>query len=286
MRFFIAATLAVVFACPACWADEESVTASRGAKFATQVEKLLAQTTETTYQHTTKIDEDVGSVHCDCSGLIGYMLRREYPEAYLCLRGEQSPWRKRPLAVTYYETLRSAPTPASASPTSQWTQIQRLKDVLPGDVIAWRKPMIDRGSTTGHVLMVAGRPKVTGNGTIRVRIIDSTRSSKRRGLGSGIKTFTIDSNGRATGVLVGSRRQPWMIAAGRLGEPKKAAREPKDARFIGMDLETAKTTAKNRDLSIRVIRNDGQPIMPGWKIAPQRLNFVVEDGKVVDVHRG
>ncbi|TWU07439.1 hypothetical protein [Stieleria varia] len=74
-------------------------------RFANRMEALLGSLTKTGYQHTTQIDEAKGQVNCDCSGLVGFVLRHTYPEAYVSLRGDEAPWRKHPLSVTYFETF-------------------------------------------------------------------------------------------------------------------------------------------------------------------------------------
>lgn len=261
--------------------DVRSITV--GSEFAQRMEALLASTTETDYQHTTAIDEDKGIVRCDCSGLIGFILRHDYPEAYLSLSGKQAPWRLRPLAVTYYETFVNAG--ANAKPSGPWLQVSQMKDVVPGDIVAWRKKTVKKGSTTGHVCMIAGYPTVLENGLVRVRIIDSTRSSKRTGFGSGVKTFLVDDAGKPIGYVNGSRSVKIQIAAGRL-VPITAMGNPDDADFLSKDISKALALAKAKQLPARIILQDGQPQPVPWKIIPNRINFVVEDGKVIRVVRG
>lgn len=285
MQLFFTATLAItgVFASSACHAQDQLITEKPGSVFASRVEKLLAGTKQTSYQHTTKIDEENGTVHCDCSGLIGFVLRQEFPEAYLSLRGDESPWRLRPLAVTYYETFLEV---GENSEQAEWHQVKTLMDAVAGDVIAWRKPTIERGSTTGHVLMVAGQPKVVADGLVRVRIIDSTRNSTRQGFGEGFKTFTVNKSGKPTGYIVGKKQRTALIAIGRINRSKEPTTDPQDAKFVGKDIEAVNQIAKTLQLKTRIVRQNQTPKTVPWKIDPKRLNFVVEAGKVIRVLRG
>lgn len=278
----VAVALALFLA--TCEAEEQRESGDLGSAFAARVEGLLAATKETSYQHLTSIDEEHGVVLCDCSGLIGYMLRQQFPEAYVSLRGDEAPWRNRPLAVTYYETFVAAGL--QPDEPACWRKISMLRDVVPGDVIAWRKPTIHRESTTGHVLMVAGLPEVVEEGLVRVRIIDSTRSSTRRGFGDGFKTFTVNEAGEPTGYLVGKKRMPWMIAAGRMLDSPSTVIIADDIDFIGKTISEATELAKERKMKWRIIRDQSVPNRVGWKIDTARLNFVIEDNKIVRVLRG
>lgn len=275
-------------------AEDHSNDWARGALFAQRVEDLLAVTKETNYQHTTSIDEKKGIVRCDCSGLIGFVLRHEYPEAYVCLRGKQAQWRRRPLAVTFYETFLAAGQNAKALGASQtglsqagpWQQVVRMKDVVPGDIVAWRKQKLKQGSTTGHVCMVAGYPTELESGHVRVRIIDSTRNSERSGFGSGFKTFLVNEVGEPIGYINGTRITKLQVAAGRLAESTTTEVGSEEADFVGMDVAQAIVLAKDRNLTARIIRQDNEAELVPWKIKPTRLNFIVRHGKVIRVIRG
>jgi hypothetical protein len=87
-------------------------------------EEVLENMKETLYQAKTEIDEEAGSLRCDCSGFIGCVLSNYFPEAYLSLRGTESPWRTRPYSVTYYETFVSSGDEGSG--TGGWRRISRM----------------------------------------------------------------------------------------------------------------------------------------------------------------
>lgn len=254
-----------------------------GTAFAKQVVQLLDATEQTEYQHTTEIDKAKGTVRCDCSGLIGYMLRQQYPEAYVTLRGKLAPWRRRPLAATYYEAFVQA---ENRPQKSYWRRIHRLADVLPGDVMAWRKAEVKKGSTTGHVLMIAGQPELLPNGHIKVSIIDSTRSSTRQGIGQQPRTFVVDSSGKPVAQVMKGQPRKDIIAIGRLVNSKAPTASGTDQSFQGLSLKHAQNRATAQGLESRIIRNDNQPLYVPWKIKPERLNFIVKQGIVVDVIRG
>lgn len=279
------------------FAEDSATEPAVGLKFAARMERLLASMNETVYQHTTAIDERNGSIKCDCSGLVGYVLRQEFPEAYVSLRGQESPWRTRPLSVTYYETFMAAA--ANSNPVGAWQRVIRLMDVEPGDILAWRKKTIERGSTTGHTCMVASRPELQPDGTVRVRLIDSTRSPHANdtrpagttGFGAGLKSFLINDDGEPIGYLSGERRVKVSIAVGRLKALRSIANDPRiakteDSSFVGMTAAAAEKLAEMRQLETRIIRQDGKPQAVKMRVINDRLNFVIEDGRVIEVIRG
>lgn len=259
-------------------------------RLATRIEALLKSLKQTRYQHTTDIDVAEGVVNCDCSGLVGYFLRHEFPEAYVSLKGDEAPWRKRPVAVTFYQTFVSA----SNNPVDSWQRVAKLMDAAPGDVLAWRKKTIKQGSTTGHVCMIAGKPQSAGDGRVRVRLIDSTRSPHeddtrtggKDGMGTGYKTFLVDHDGKCVGYLRGDREVRTQIALGRVIESRAITSHSADKEFIGLTTSQATELAKQRGYSWRIIRKDGKPAVLKWSIQDDRLNFVIERDRVVRVVRG
>ncbi|QDT63589.1 hypothetical protein [Calycomorphotria hydatis] len=270
----------------------ESATSSKqelGAQFADRIKTLMETAKETAYQHTTEIDESRGIVKCDCSGLIGHTLRTHFPEAYVALRGEEASWRKRPVAVTYFETFLASGNGES----NHWRQVHTMTDLVPGDIIAWRKKYLKAGSTTGHVCMVASAPVVLDDETVSVRIMESarrvtgdTRPEGVTGLNMRNKKFIVNKKGEPIGYYVGERKVFAGVSAGRIISSSTSDTLTSDAEFIGKNLNTATMLAKQKNLKWRVIREDGDPKQATWKIANERLNFVVENGIVTKVLRG
>ncbi|TWU56466.1 hypothetical protein Poly51_23770 [Rubripirellula tenax] len=271
--------------------DEVDVSSfNPSAQYIARLESLLTSLKQTQYQHTTEIDETDGSVQCDCSGLVGYMLRQTYPEAYVSLRGEEAPWRKRPLSVTYYESFVSA----EENSGGYWQRVTKLTDAVPGDILAWRKTDVKAGSTTGHTCTIAGKPELVGDAMLRVRLIDSTRSPHendsrsegKNGMGAGFKTFLVDENGGCVGYLVGTRAVMSRIAIGRLVEPKETTSHAEDKDFVGLTTEAVAELANQRKRSWRIIRENGKPKPLRMAINDERLNFVIKNNQVIRVLRG
>ncbi len=275
---------------PVIGEEANTTTTKPGVQFSARLESLFTSLKHTEYQHTTEIDEADGSVKCDCSGLVGFVLRQTYPEAYVSLRGVEAPWRTRPLAVTFYETFVSA----EVKPDGCWKRVKKITDALPGDVLAWRKIKLEAGSTTGHVCTIADQPEPFGEGMVRVRLIDSTRSPHENdsrgegenGMGSGYKTFLVDDDGQCVGYLRGKSRVTSMIAIGRLVQPTAKTSHADDSDYIGMTIDAAIELAKQRKRSCRIIRQDGKLHPIRMSIKDDRLNFVIENNQVIRVLRG
>lgn len=268
-------------------------------EFASRIQELLAATQETSYQHHTEIDEQNGVLHCDCSGFVGFLLRHEFPEHYVSLDGDEAPWRKRPVATTFYETFIAAGESNNHRVT--WQRIPKMMNVLPGDVLAWRKKTIKRGSTTGHVCVIASTPVKQKDGTVRIQIIDSTSVPHENdtrpggnGVGTGERFFLVNSQGEPIGFLRRGRLERFSIAMGRMLDivppedlsTELPATETSDFAFIGLQMIEAVKLAEVQNLEWRIIRKDGRPTPVGWLIRDERLNFVIEKGKIVDLIRG
>lgn len=196
---------------------------SSGSKLIARLEAMLDKMQSTQYQARTQIDESNNSYKCDCSGLVCYLLRDDFPVAYQQLEGVESPWRARPYSVTFYETF----VRAGKEKVDGWERVHKLMEALPGDVLAWRKEKITKGVSTGHTLVIASKPKKEGDGRVRVRVIDSTRKihaddsrpEGSNGVGAGTMWFELDAEGAPVRFYVdgsGKRSQEMMIAIGRL----------------------------------------------------------------------
>lgn len=71
-------------------------------------------------------------------------------------------------------------------------------------------------------------------------------------------------------------------------EPQPAGSESDAAfaEYIGLETEAAGDLAEENDLPWRVVREDGEDLPVTMDFVENRLNFAVEDGKVVDVTTG
>jgi hypothetical protein len=278
-------------------ATEQETKQTPSGQFAKIVETLLADMTVTEYQHDTEIDEDAGVLKCDCSGLIGHVLRRHFPEAYLHVDGKTRPDRVRPLAANYCETFIAAGEKDGEK--YPWKQIAKVEDLRPGDIFAWKKRKIVKGETTGHVLMIQSIPKRQKGGLYRVRVVDSTRSphandtrtSKTLGVGSGEMWLSADEDGRLNGFQVSARSGVSMkniLSAGRIVEVVGATPPLciDDRDYLQLETETARSLADKRGLKSRVIEEDGETHSVTRKVDKTRVNFVIAKGRVIRVTRG
>lgn len=163
-----------------------------------RLEAVERRTRRTRYRHRTRVDVAHGIFEWDCSGMAGWVLRRETPRAARALG------RPRPIARSFARTIARAPTDRARR---GWRRIDHIGDALPGDVFAWERPPGFRSRNSGHVGFVVNRPvRLTGD-LWAVRILDSTsaphqddtrRPGSSGGTGRGTMTFLTDSEGHAT----------------------------------------------------------------------------------------
>lgn len=66
----------------------------------------------------------------------------------------------------------------------------------------------------------------------------------------------------------------------------KNTKKPKAQDLIGMHIDAATTLCKEHDIPSRIVSVDGQPRPTTMDFRPNRLNFHVENGKVVKVTKG
>lgn len=130
--------------------------------------------------------------YCDCSGLLNNLLMHSYGYS----KADLQKWFgvARPKAEHYYDLV-------VATPRKGFQQIQRLKDVRPGDLLVVKYAELSSDRSTGHVMLVDAAPvemQPTApevDGAVKqwsVSIIDSSRS------GHG-KTDTRNANGEKNG---------------------------------------------------------------------------------------
>lgn len=156
--------------------------------------------TSSTYSHSTSVDESKGIYDYDCSGFVGYALSRVLPSALASVEAASS---SRPKAMDFEAFFAAASHPG-------WTQVGRVSDLRPGDVIAWLKPADVVSTNTGHMMIVADTPSGGSRADeLLVHVIDSTSvphgSTDSRtarggnGLGTGTIGLLVDGSGRAIG---------------------------------------------------------------------------------------
>ena len=174
----------------------------RGRAIIAHLSSIDGDTRSGRYAHRTDVDPLRGRYHWDCSGMVGWMLRRHAPSAFASLH------RERPVAADYARVIAAASTEASRG----FRRVASIEDVRSGDVFAWRAPVALRSAgSTGHVGFVLGTPRrVASAGAVwSVQIADSTtlpheldsrlaRLDRDGGLGTGVMTFTADDDGAVT----------------------------------------------------------------------------------------
>jgi len=287
------------------WSKEPT---DRSHLFAKHVNEVLVGLKDTNYQSKTEVDATKGIFRCNCSGLISHILRHHFPESYLTIRGENAPWKIRPLAVTFYETFMAAGRNDGAKPG--WEKVPKMMEAKPGDIIAWRKLILKQGLHTGHVCMVAGFPTREPDGRVKIKIVDSsggrrandTRPDGVTGVGSGEMWFAINEKGEPVGYWLNekaNRSRTHKVAIGRLVPIKiSGAIHPRalpvpavvptspDLAFIGLTAEEATQLAAQRRLAARIIVDNGKRLPISKTLNDERVNFVTKDGKVVRTIRG
>jgi hypothetical protein len=174
--------------------------ASSSSKLLDRAHHVLKTLRSSSYQHVSDIDESAGEFHCDCSGFVGWLLRKEMPEQYKAVPFPKIT--KRPRAVDYYEAFAAAP--ADRQPARPWLRIDKIADAKPGDILAWRKVTIPEKGTTGHVVVLDSLPTPVAPDLFKIVVIDSTsqpheddtRKSDETGVGRGTVYIKVDAEGR------------------------------------------------------------------------------------------
>jgi cell wall-associated NlpC family hydrolase len=193
-----------------------------------EIDRELAAVKSTTYSHRLLIDEGAGRFEYDCSGFVGYALRRVRAGA---LEPIPHPGKRRPLAAHFQAYFALLGEGGGAVPGGgRWERVARVAEIAPGDVIAWKKPASSRSRNTGHVLVARGaaRPDPGRPGTLLVDVADSTaiahgvedarRLHKTSGLGTGTIGLVVDASGEARAYRwsPGGPPKETAIAIGRL----------------------------------------------------------------------
>lgn len=162
-----------------------------------EARRILANTRDTHYQHRTEVDEEIGRYWLDCSGLASFVLRHVDTNALDVV--ENCDHEGHPRAYAYHDVFASAPTNA-AEVTNGWLRLERIAELRPGDLMAWRKPEWKSGESTGHIVIVDDPPEAVTNDFWRVSVIHSTGSPGTGGVARATIWFTVDDTGRPNGI--------------------------------------------------------------------------------------
>jgi hypothetical protein len=126
---------------------------------------------ESEYTYGFSVNEKQGIYRFDCSGMAQWILRKAAPVAALTIGQGLTP---RPLARDFQRRIARLP---SERERGGWRRVARLRELAPGDVVAWLKPAEVQSPNTGHVAFVV-LPPVLAPGYANaylVRVADSTR---------------------------------------------------------------------------------------------------------------
>jgi hypothetical protein len=126
---------------------------------------------DSTYTYGFSVNEKKGLYHFDCSGMAQWVLRKAAPVAAFTIGQGLTP---RPLARDFQRRIARAP---SDRERGGWRRIAKVQDLLPGDVVAWLKPVEVQSPNTGHVAFVVLPPVLAPgyDNAYLVRVADSTR---------------------------------------------------------------------------------------------------------------
>ena len=115
--------------------------------------------------------------------------------------------------------------------------VPTMAEAMPGDFIAWRRKVILKGDTSGHVMLIMKRPVREENGSYRVEVMDSsstrhaedTRGTGQSGVGVGTLWFEVDDEGKPVCYRWSDRSKKCNtvpIAIGRAAEAGAAPAKP------------------------------------------------------------
>lgn len=173
-----------------------------GLKILKLEKRMRTRVKQTRYQPQTFLDGETGTFFFDCSGMANWLVKRVSPEAFHAVE------RERPVAVSYVRIIDKA---WRSSYRRGWKRIERMEDVLPGDMFAWRRPeWFPEANITGHVGFFLERPRRVESipGAWEARIVDSTSEAHKDdtrpvegegGWGTGVMLFFTDESGEVIG---------------------------------------------------------------------------------------
>ena len=126
---------------------------------------------ESEYTYGFSVNEKKGVYRFDCSGMAQWVLRKATPVAAITIGHGLTP---RPLARDFQRRIARVPADRERG---GWQRITKIRDLLPGDVVAWIKPAEIDSPNTGHVAFIVLPPVLAPgyDNAYLVRIADSTR---------------------------------------------------------------------------------------------------------------
>ncbi|EPR37661.1 hypothetical protein dsx2_0593 [Desulfovibrio sp. X2] len=219
-----------------------SAAAAQAAPLLGEAERMLSTATSTRYGHHAKIDEARGRYVLDCSSFIDLLLRRRMPEALAEIPFD-SGRHTRQRAGDFERFFAGLPDGGDTF----WLPVRRVRDLRPGDVVAWQRLADSRTKNSGHVVLVRAAPRPSPNlsGEWLVEVIDftsaphaaDTRPAGADGLGAGLIGLLAAPDGSPTGfrwkggqgrerLTAVAMARPTGRFAVRAGRPADSAAQP------------------------------------------------------------
>jgi len=156
----------------------------------------------------THIDSSQGIYIVDCSGYVDHTLRVVYPNAYLSL--VDSSGVDKPNTSHYYDFF------TNLSNDPNWSRVEDIEQLQPGDILVFRYKNMRGRSTGGHVMVVMDKPERNGNDYL-VSVADSaasghsddTRRNHVSGIGIGSLLLKVDPKTRQPSAYAWTLNSPW-----------------------------------------------------------------------------
>jgi hypothetical protein len=149
------------------FAENSPAPIAGNAKILNAANSILTNLNFTRYSHKTELDISAGKYFCDCSGLGRILLKQVAVESLKSLPIERG--FSHPRAISFYSAFTNAAVPLQQR---GWQQITNMADSEPGDFIAWRRRKIEKGKSSGHVMIFLKKPVREKDGSYRAEIMD------------------------------------------------------------------------------------------------------------------
>jgi len=153
---------------------------------------------ESCHQDYPDIDLEKGVLKFNCSGFISWLIRKDI-HAFLEFWPDTG---ERPWVIDYCQRIADL----EAKPSPFWLPVKTVWDIVPGDIVAWKRPMAQyERFPSGHIMLAADKayPSHRDN-EVLLTVIDSTKrphtddsreAPRRTGLGFGTVGIGIKEDG-------------------------------------------------------------------------------------------
>ena len=186
-----------------------------------EAQRIVSTFKESVYDHRNVANESTQSYRFNCSGFVGYVLKKIHQkEALNDIPIDRGHTRAR--AQNFYDYFQ-----ALKPDNPRWEAVLDVSKLERGDIIAWKFDASLGKLDTGHVVIVAQKPEMEAPQIYRVRVIDSTtarhdndsRMAGYDGLGMGNMRFRVNETGGITGIFwstITKKESHHLVAMGRI----------------------------------------------------------------------